>query len=131
MKLYLQIFIVTAVVFLIIDGLWLGIVAWPFYQSQVGHLLKNVNSLAATVFYVIYVIGMIVFVINPNLSSFNLKRALIMGYLFGAICYATYDLTNMSTLKDWTWKLTIVDIIWGGFVTMTTTSLVTYLFKEV
>lgn len=131
MKLYVYLFLVTSIVFLIIDGLWLGFIAKPFYEKYIGGLLKPVNLLPAIIFYVIYVVGMIVFVINPNLSNFDLLKTLATGFFFGVICYATYDLTNMATIKGWVWSITIVDIIWGGKVTMVTTTLVTYLFRGV
>lgn len=131
MKLLAQVFSVTAVVFLIVDGIWLGLVAWPFYQREVGHLLRPVNLIPAIIFYIIYIIGILVFVIEPNLGAFDVKRVITLGFLFGVVCYATYDLTNLSTLKDWSWKVTIIDIIWGGVATSTTATIVTYLFRGI
>lgn len=131
MKPYINIFVVTSIIFLLIDAIWLRFVAWPLYQRYIGHLLKTVNVLPAFVFYVIYVLGMIFFVINPNLNNFELSKVLLTGFFFGVVAYATYDLTNMATLKDWPWTITIIDVIWGGFVTMVTTTIVTYIFRVI
>ena len=129
MKLYTLLFLATSLVFLIIDGIWLGVVAWPFYKSEIGQLLKPVLIAPAIIFYVIYVVAMIYFVISPNLNPYDWKNVLMMGFMLGVVCYATYDLTNLATLKDWSWKVSLIDIIWGGFVTSTTTSIVAYLFR--
>lgn len=129
MKLYTLLFLATSLVFLIIDGIWLGVVAWPFYKSEIGQLLKPVSIAPAIIFYVIYVVAMIYFVISPNLNPYDWKNVLMMGFMLGVVCYATYDLTNLATLKDWSWKVSLIDIIWGGFVTSTTTSIVAYLFR--
>lgn len=129
MKLYTLLFLATSLVFLIIDGIWLGVVAWPFYKSEIGQLLKPVSIAPAIIFYVIYVVAMIYFVISPNLNPYDWKKVLMMGFMLGVVCYATYDLTNLATLKDWSWKVSLIDIIWGGFVTSTTTSIVAYLFR--
>lgn len=129
MKLYTLLFLATSLVFLIIDGIWLGVVAWPFYKSEIGQLLKPVSIAPAIIFYVIYVVAMIYFVISPNLNPYDWKNVLMMGFMLGVVCYATYDLTNLATLIDWSWKVSLIDIIWGGFVTSTTTSIVAYLFR--
>ena len=131
MKYYFTLFLTTAITFLIIDGIWLRFIARHFYDKHIGHLLKSVNLLPAIIFYVIYIIGMIVFVVSPNIKNFRLTQTLFMGFFFGVTCYATYDLTNMATLKDWVWHITILDILWGGTVTMITTTVATYLFKVV
>lgn len=129
MKLYFSLFATTSIIFLMIDGIWLGLVALPLYQNQVGHLMKTINLLPAIIFYLIYVAAMIFFIIQPNLDHFQWSKVLMASFFFGVACYATYDLTNMATLKDWSWTITILDVIWGGVVTMTTCTIVTYLFK--
>ncbi|QIK68778.1 DUF2177 family protein [Erysipelothrix sp. HDW6C] len=130
MKKKIYIFSVTAVIFLVIDALWLISVGTSIYQQEIGSLLKDVTILPAVIFYVLYVVGMIVFVIDPNLHKYKMHKVLLMGFLFGVVCYGTYDLTNMATLKDWSWKIVVLDMIWGGFVTMLTTGIVTHVFKE-
>jgi len=119
-------FATAGVVFAAIDAVWLSLVANKFYKSQIGTLLLDKpNFVAAVLFYVIFLIGLVVFVINPALVAGNWKVALGLGALFGFVCYATYDLTNLATLKGFPVKLVIVDLIWGTTVTATV-SLVTY-----
>ena len=114
-------------IFFLVDMTWLGLIAKNFYSSQIGFLMKtNVNWLAAIVFYFIFVAGLVVFVINPALEQKSLQKAILMGLFFGLITYATYDLTNLATLKDWPILVTIVDLIWGMFLSATISS-VTYL----
>lgn len=92
-------------------------------------MLGNVNYLAAAIFYTIYVVGIVYFVILPSLESGNLNKALISGVIYGIVCYGTYDLTNMATLQGWTWKVVIVDILWGGFVTGLAATISFYIIK--
>lgn len=102
----------------LIDGIWLTVVASKFYKSQIGSLLlEKPNMTAAVIFYVIYVVGIVAFVLSPALEKGSWAYALGYGALFGLVAYATYDLTNLSTLKGITTKLVIVDIIWGVCLT--------------
>ncbi|MCC6754404.1 MAG: DUF2177 family protein [Saprospiraceae bacterium] len=102
-------------VFFAIDMLWLGVVAKNFYAAQIGPLMKpNVNWLAAIVFYLIFIVGLVVFVIAPAVEKASWTQALRYGALFGIVCYATYDLTNLAVAKDWPLLVTIVDLIWGA-----------------
>jgi uncharacterized membrane protein len=95
--------------------LWLGVVAKNFYKNQIGFLMTpNINWLAAIIFYLIFIAGLILFVVSPALAKSSLQHALVFGALFGFITYATYDLTNLATLKDWPLTVTIVDMIWGS-----------------
>ena len=115
---YITKFIVTFLIFLGIDGIWLGIIAKSLYSKTIGHLLaEKANLLAALVFYIFYVIGIIVFAINPALKEKSLALAIQLGAFLGFIAYATYDLTNLATLKDWPLHVTIIDILWGTFLT--------------
>ena len=123
---FIKTFLVTLLVFLAIDAVWLGLVAKGFYQNQFGSLMKsNVNWVAAFSVYVLFAIGLTVFVIEPALGNGTWLRALLMGVLFGLIVYATYDFTNLATLKDWPLTLTIVDLIWGATVAGSV-SIITY-----
>ncbi len=107
-------FFIAFSVFLVIDLIWLGFVAKKLYNRYLGYLLaKNVNWVAAIVFYVLFVMGMMYFVIVPALDARSWDLALISGAVYGFITYATYDLTNLSTIKDWPLKITIIDLIWG------------------
>ena len=100
--------------FLLVDGLWLTVISKNFYAKHLGYLMaKNPNLLAAGLFYLIYVFAMVVLVVTPGLQKGSLWSTVLSGALFGLCCYATYDLTNLATLKDWPLKITIIDLIWG------------------
>ncbi len=127
MTVLLQMFVVTFVVFMVIDLIWLGVVARKLYNEQLGYLMKKkVNWFAAIVFYVIFVLGMIYFVIEPGLAADSLQLVLVSGLLFGFVTYATYDLTNLATTKDWPVLITVVDLMWGSFLSAST-SVVSFL----
>ena len=112
---YVKLYFCTLIAFFAIDMVWLGLVARGFYQKQLGHLLRpNPNWTAAIVFYLLFVAGLLVFVVVPCLQSGSTKKVLILGALFGLITYATYDLTNLATVKDWPLSVTAVDMLWGG-----------------
>jgi uncharacterized membrane protein len=106
----------TVPVFFIIDMIWLGVVARDFYREQIGFLLGPVNWAAAIVFYLMYIVGIIIFAVTPALQSADWTKALIFGALFGFFTYATYDFTNLATLKDWPFTVVWVDILWGTFL---------------
>jgi uncharacterized membrane protein len=111
---YFKLYLVSLAAFLAIDMLWLGLVARSFYQQQLGFIMApSVNWLAATVFYLLFIVGILFFVVVPGLESGSLKTTLLRAALFGLITYATYDLTNLATLKDWPALLSIVDMLWG------------------
>lgn len=130
MSTFLIKYIVTFLVFLGIDAIWLGLIAKNFYSKTIGHLMADKpNLLAALIFYLFYVFGIIVFAINPALKEKNPMVALQLGALLGIIAYATYDLTNLATLKNWPLHVTVIDIIWGTFLTGSV-SLVSYLILK-
>lgn len=109
-------YVATLVVFLAIDMVWLNAVASEFYNAQLGDRLE-INTGAAVGFYALYVVGIVMFGVWPALRSGRLRDAALWGGLFGFFCYATYDLTNLATLKDWPWMVAVVDIPWGVFLT--------------
>jgi len=112
-------YFVALVSLLIIDGVWLTVVAKNFYAKYLGYLMaKNPNLLAAGLFYLIYILGLVVLVINPAVEKKSLNQALIHGALLGLCAYSTYDLTNMATIKDWPMIVTVFDLIWGTVLTM-------------
>ena len=114
---YLKLYFCTLLAFFAIDMVWLGLVARGFYQKHLGFLLRpNPNWSAAIVFYLLFVLGLLVFVVVPSLQAGSTKKVLILGALFGLITYATYDLTNLATVKDWPWIVTVVDLLWGGIL---------------
>ena len=123
---YLKVYLLTFVGFLAIDMVWLTVVAREFYRKQLGFLQIQFNLWAAFAFYLLFVAGLLVFVIVPAVEAGSLRKALLLGAFFGLVTYATYDLTNQATVKDWPWILTIVDMTWGA-VLATTVSCLGYL----
>ncbi len=112
---FLKLWFIALPVFFVIDMLWLGLVAKNFYAKQIGTLLKsNVNWAAAVIFYLIFITGLVVFVINPAMEKGSWTHALLFGALFGFVCYATYDLTNLALTKGWSVLVTVVDLAWGA-----------------
>ena len=104
----------------VLDFVWLGFVAKSLYCKEMGSiLLKDFNMVPALLFYVIYVVGVIVFVINPALEKESWTHALVYGALFGFIAYATYDLTNLATMKGFSTKIVVIDLAWGALITAT------------
>jgi uncharacterized membrane protein len=111
---------ITLVIFFAIDLVWLGVVAKDFYQKYIGHLLAPaVNWPAALLFYAIYIGGIVFFAVKPALETGSAGRALAHGALFGLVAYATYDLTNQATMRDWPVLVTVVDLAWGTVLTGT------------
>lgn len=111
---YLKLYLLTIPVFFAIDLLWLGVLAKNFYQDNLAHLLSpNVNWPAAFLFYFMYIAGIILFAVKPGLDAGSLAKAALWGALFGFFTYATYDLTNLATLREWPIKVVVVDILWG------------------
>jgi len=120
-------FLIAGGVMGILDALWLMFIANKFYKSQIGNLLLDKPNMApAIIFYVIYIVGIVTFVVAPALEKGSLVHALGYGALFGLVAYATYDLTNLSTLKGFTSKVVIVDLLWGALMTATVAG-ITYL----
>lgn len=108
-------YLLTFLVFLMVDMLWLGVIAKSIYQKYLGGFLTDqVNWTAAFVFYFIYVIGISIFAIYPSINKDSVYHAILMGALFGFFTYATYDLTNLATLKGWPLPIVFIDIIWGS-----------------
>ena len=123
---FIKLYAIALPVFFAIDMIWLGVVAKNFYRAQIGALMKpDVNWTAAIIFYLIFIAGLIVFVIAPALEKGSWTHALLFGALFGFVCYATYDLTNFAVAKDWSLLVTIVDLVWGA-VLAASVSIVTY-----
>lgn len=117
---YIKLYFLTFLVFLGIDAVWLGIIAKNLYSSKIGHLMTdNPNLLAAFVFYALNIIGIIVFAVNPGLAKNSIQTTLMYGALYGLLTYATYDLTNLATLRDWPLSVTIIDLIWGTVLSAT------------
>lgn len=111
-------YLVAAGIFVACDAIWLTLMVKRFYRPNMEHLLAaSTNFAAAAVFYALYIVGIIIFAVNPAIDKNSLTYALGAGALLGLLMYATYDLTNLSTLKGWPLNVTIVDMLWGTFVT--------------
>lgn len=124
---FIKLYFIALPVFFIIDMIWLGLIAKNFYREQIGFLMKtNINWLAAIIFYLLFIGGLVLFVIAPAMEKKDWLSALLTGALFGLITYATYDLTNLATVRDWPLLVTIVDLIWGS-VLASSVSLISYL----
>jgi len=114
MAYYLKLYVITLIAFFAIDMVWLGLVARTFYRQHLGFLMApSPNWLAVIIFYLLFIVGILVFVVVPGLENGSLKTTLLRAALFGLITYATYDLTNLATLKDWPVLITVVDLAWG------------------
>ncbi len=117
---FLKLYAIALPVFLGIDMIWLTLIAKNFYAKHIGFLMtKNPNLLAAFIFYLIFIAGLVFFVITPALDKKMWTQALLAGAFFGLVTYATYDLTNLATVKDWPLIITVVDLIWGMAVSAT------------
>ena len=115
---FVKAYIGTAVPFLIIDVIWISAVVGSYYRNTVGHLLAdNPNFVAAGLFYVAYLAGVVFLAVKPALEKSTIKTALINGAVLGALAYGTYTLTNFAVFSGWTPGLAISDIAWGAFLT--------------
>jgi len=111
---FLKLYAVALPVFLVIDMIWLGVVARSFYQGQMGHLMRaHVNWAAAIVFYLLFVAGIVVLAVWPAVERQSLAHALVLGALLGLVTYAAYDLTNLATLEGFPLTVALVDLAWG------------------
>jgi uncharacterized membrane protein len=100
------------------DFSWFSFTADPVYHRALGPILaENINYAAAAAFYLMYALGVVIFAIKPGLDSGDWRTALVRGALFGFFAYATYDLTNLATLKLWSLRVSVIDVAWGVFVT--------------
>jgi uncharacterized membrane protein len=113
-------YVITLLIFFAIDLVWLGVVAKNFYRQHIGHLMSpDVNWSAAVLFYAVYIAGIVFFAIKPAIEAGSASRALAYGAAFGFVAYATYDLTNQATMKDWPVLVTVIDLAWGTVLTAT------------
>lgn len=123
---FIKLYLVALPIFFAIDLLWLGVVAKNLYKEQIGHLMASeIRWGAAVVFYCLYLFGLVFFAVLPAIRENSWIQAFLYGALFGLVCYATYDLTNLATLIRWPLKIVFYDLVWGAFVSGTV-SLLTY-----
>ena len=119
--------IATLIAMAVLDALWLGLVARNFYRTHLGYLMAETpNWAAAGLFYVLYAVGVAFFVVQPAVTAGSVGQALIRGALFGLVAYATYDLTNAATVKDWPIVVTVVDLAWGTALTAAVAGIATF-----
>ena len=127
---YVISFVALSIIFGLIDAIWLKTMR-PVYEKELHGLLREKPRMVpAVIFYAIYVIGVVVFVIMPAVQANAWWQAGLMGVLFGIASYATYDLTNLATLKNWSNKIAVIDIIWGGAVTAVSSAFVAWLVMQ-
>jgi uncharacterized membrane protein len=111
---FFKLYLIALPVFFIIDMLWLGLIAKEFYRKHLGFLMRpQVNWIAAVLFYLIFIAGILIFVVIPARADGSAFKAVWMGLAFGLVTYATYDLTNLATVKEWPLIVTVVDLMWG------------------
>lgn len=120
----IRMFIMTLMIFLVIDLVWIIFVVRGMYESHISSLMGPLSIWPSILFYIIYVSGLIFFVINPAIEKNSIIYAIFAGAFFGLVCYGTYDLTNLATLKDWPLIITISDLGWGVFITAFTSGIV-------
>ena len=121
----------TSLFFLIIDIIWLSLSVKSFYRPNLGNLIHDSPIMwAAVLFYLVYVIGLSILVLQPAIDQNSIFKAFYTGIIFGLAAYGTYNLTNMATIKDWSTKVVFVDMIWGGVLTGTSCSLGLYITKK-
>jgi uncharacterized membrane protein len=117
---YIYLYLLTTIAFFVIDFLWLKFAA-SNYSKKIGHLMASKPKLVpALIFYLIFVVGVIIFAVLPGYEAQNILKTIMLGALFGMLSYSTYDLTNLATLKNWPVSITIIDIIWGTTVSTIT-----------
>jgi uncharacterized membrane protein len=115
LKRYVVLYLTTLIVLVPVDFLFLGIVAKGFFTANVGDMLGEIKLAPAILFYLLYVVGVVVFVSGSREAEW--QSTLLYGALFGLFCYATFDLTSLALLKHWSWSVAAVDVSWGAFVT--------------
>jgi len=129
---FIKLYAIALPVFFAIDMIWLGLVAKNFYKNQIGFLMKdNINWTAAIIFYLLFIVGLVLFVIAPALEKSSVTHALLFGALFGLITYATYDLTNLALTRNWPLLVTIVDLIWGSVLASLVSTLSYFIAKKI
>ena len=129
-KRFLLVYAITLPIFFGIDLVWLGVVANQFYPRHLGHLLAaQVQWIPAILFYLLFIAGIVFFAVKPAIEAGRARLALVNGAFLGLVAYATYDLTNQATMRDWPVIVTVVDLIWGTVLTGTV-AVVSYLVSR-
>lgn len=132
MPTYAVAYVSTAIVFFGLDFLWLGRVATGFYRSQLGEMMRDrPDFIAAGLFYLVYVAGIVYFAVGPALAGGGLRQAALAGAILGLIAYGTYDITNLATLRNWPLIMSLVDLAWGTLLTATAATAGTWLTQKI
>ena len=127
---YIKLFLASFVTFLLLDAIWLGLIAKTFYAKNLAlYLTNNVIWSSALIFYVVFNIGLLVFVVLPSIEKNSYTTLVIYSLLYGLVTFATYDLTNLATIKDWPLIVSIVDMFYGMFVALASASAAFYANK--
>ena len=127
---YIKLYALTVPVFFAIDMLWLGVIAKGFYRRKLGFILSpEINWAAAITFYLIFIVGILIFAVRPAVNNNSWIQAVVLGALFGFFTYATYDLSNLATIKNWPLVVVVADIVWGMCL-CTLTALLSYLISR-
>jgi len=129
---FLKLYVISFISLIGLDALWLTRVAPKLYKEQIGHLMADKPNLpAAGLFYMIYIVGLVVFVVQPAVQKESIMFAATRGALFGLVAYATFDLTSLAVLKDWPVKITVIDLIWGTLLTAAVCALATFIALKI
>ena len=124
--------LIGSLIFLVIDVIWLSFATKSFYRPLIGNLLTDKPVMwAAALFYILYVLGMAIVVIQPCMDSESIFKTVYTGFMFGLVAYGTYNLTNMAVLKGWSPTVTFVDMFWGGSLTAISATTGLYLVKKI
>lgn len=129
---FIKLYAIAFAVFFAMDMVWLGLVAKNFYRNQIGFLMRDeINWIAALCFYLLFIVGLVLFVIAPAIEKNSWVHAALFGALFGLITYATYDLSNLATLKDWPILVTMVDLAWGATLAASVSTLTYFIARKI
>lgn len=123
-------YFITFGIYLVIEMLWLTVIAKNLYEKYIGHLMAaKPNLIVSLIYFIIVIAGLIFFAINPALEKSSIKYAFLAGAIFGLMSYTTYSMTNLATLKDWPVVITIVDVMWGTILNSLTAGLSFYIIS--
>lgn len=129
---YAKTYLIALVVFLFIDLVWLGVIAAKMYRKFLGFIMSDqVNWTAAILFYLVFIGGLVFFVIQPAIEKQSLTYAIGAGAFLGFLCYATYDLTNLATLKNWPLTITVIDLIWGSVLSASVSAITYWIVQKI
>lgn len=127
---FFKLYGIAALSFLALDFIWLLFIAKNLYQHYLGSLMGQTKMVPAVLFYLLYIGGMLFFAVYPGLAKDSLAYVIVAGGFLGLLCYGTYDLTNLATIKDWPIAVTVIDLIWGTFVTAFTSGMTFYIAQH-